>query len=249
MVIKIRLLKFIALLATSTLLWSCATNSARSLIEASKSSDPVIPDEKVITAELEGRAFKLGEVRFDQDAALQNLADIPDEAYPILLQGQLQKAFQSAGVTQGEPPNHLVDIFINQLKFTKGTFVVPDPSILHVTMEISRPAGTTLMRGELESRYLPAIPVIVPGVVGILPTGFEGQEWQAIRKMIPAVAVAITRVIGGLQAGKGLDAIEVYPEDLQAGGVIMPDSFLRGEPYGVSELTAEDIDAAVSAIK
>jgi hypothetical protein len=102
------------------------------------------------------------------------------------------------------------------------------------------------MRGELESRYLPTITVIVPGVVGIVPTGFEGQEWQAFRKMIPAVSVAITRITSGLQSGRGLDAIEVYPEDHQAGGVIMPDSFLKGEPYGLSELTAEDVTAAVS---
>lgn len=116
-------------------------------------------------------------------------------------------------------------------------------------MEISRPDGTILMRGELESRYLPSIPIILPGVVGMLPTGFEGKEWQAIRKMIPAVAIAVTRVTSGLQSGKGLDSIEVYPEDLQAGGVIMPDSFLRGAPYGLSELTSEEISAAISSTK
>ena len=249
MVMKIRLLKFITFLAISTLLWSCATNSARSLIKASKSSDPILPDELTIAQELEGRAYKLGKVQFDPVIIVENQADIPDEAYPILLQGQLQKAFVFAGLTQGELPSYAVDILIDRLKFTSGTFVIANPSILHVTMEIKRPDGTTLMRGALESRYLPTLTFMLPtmptGVV-TLPTSFEGQEWLAIRKMIPAMAIAITRVTSGLQSGKDLDSIEVYPDDLMAGAVIVPDSFLRGKPYGLSELTAKDIDTAVN---
>lgn len=117
---KNRLLRFFTLIATSTLLWSCATNSARSLIEATKSSDPVIPDEGVIAQEFENRAFKLGTVHFSPHVVLKNLADIPDEAYPILLQGQLQKAFDSARVTQGVLPPCSVDIFIDQLEGHEG---------------------------------------------------------------------------------------------------------------------------------
>lgn len=243
MVMKTKLLEIIALIATCVLLCSCATNSALSLIEASKSSDPVIPSKNVVTQELKGQAFKLGEIEFAHDAFIENMADLPDAAYPVLLRTQLQKAFLSAALNQGKQPVYSVDLVINQLKFTKDAFLIPVPSILHVTMEVSRPDSTKIMRGEFESRYVPTIPVIVPGVVVILPTGFAGQEWESLRKIIPAMAIAITRTIKGLQGGKGLDEIEIYPEDLQAGGVIMPDSFLRGRPYGLSELTSDDISA------
>jgi hypothetical protein len=246
---KTRLLEVITLIVICALLCSCATNSALSLIEASKSLDTVIPGKEIVDHKLKGRAFKPGKVDYAQDAIVESMVDIPDEAYPILLQAQVQKAFLSVALDEGEQPAYPVSIVINRLKFTEGTFMIPDPSILHVTMEINQPNSTTIMRGEFESRYMPAIPVIVPGVVGILPTGFEGQEWVAFRKIIPAMSIAITRVIKGLQEGKGLDEIEVYPDDLQAGGFIMPDSFLRGKPYGLSELSSDDISAAISMVK
>jgi len=81
------------------------------------------------------------------------------------------------------------------------------------------------------------------------PAGFEGQEWQAPGKTTPAVAVAITRVTSGLRQENLRDGIKVYPEDLQDGGVIMPGSFLQGEPYGLPEPAADDIAAAISTIK
>lgn len=238
---NIRHLEVLLIIAVSVLLLSCATNSAQSLIKASKSIDPVIPDKEVVAQQLKGRAFRLGNVDYAQDAILENQADIAIEAYPVLLRDQAQKAFQSAALEQGELPTYQIDITIKQLNFTQGAFIIPDPSILHVTMEVIQPDGTTVMRGDFESRYMPMIPVIVPGVVGAIPTRFEGQEWQALGKIIPAMAVAITKVAAGLQAGKGLDEIEIYPEALEAGGIINPDSFLRGEPYGLSELTSEKI--------
>jgi len=245
---NIKHLEVFLIIAACALLLSCATNSAVSLIKASKSINPIIPDEKIVAQELKGRAFRLGNIDYAQDAILENQADIAIEAYPALLREQVQKAFQSAALEQGELPAYLIDITINQLKFTKGEFIIPDPSVLHVTMEVIQPDETTVMRGDFESRYMPMIPVIVPGVVGAIPTRFEGQEWQALSKIIPAVAVAITRVSGGLQAGKGLDEIKVYPDDLLAGGIIVPDSFLRGKPYGLLELTSEDISAAITSL-
>jgi hypothetical protein len=61
-------------------------------------------------------------------------------------------------------------------------------------------------------------------------------DWAAASKMIPAVAIAINRTLVGLQQGKPLDQIEVFPDILSAGSVIMPDVFLEGSPYGISQL-------------
>ena len=103
------------------------------------------------------------------------------------------------------------------------------------------------MKGELESRYLPTTPVVLPGIVGALPIAFEGQEWAALVKLIPAVAVAITKVTQGLQLGKELSEIDIYPEALAAGGPINPDMFLRNKPFGLTELTADDLRASPEA--
>lgn len=235
------------LLAMQLLLSGCATNSALTLIKASQQSEPRIPDSSVIQQELKGRAFYLGKVYFDLQAPLIAMKGIPEKTFPALVRQQVNKGFQQARLVEGNLPAYPVDIAIEQIKFTRGSFLFPNPSILRVRMEISDPANQLLMRGELESRYLPATPVVLPGIVGVLPTAFKGQEWAALVKMIPAVAVATTKVTQGLQLGKELGEIDIYPEALAAGGPINPDMFLRNKPFGLTELTADDLRALPDA--
>jgi len=199
-------LEFLIIIVMCALLLSCATNSAQSLINASSSVNPVIPEKKVIAQELKGRAFRLGNVTYSEDVAMENMPNLAVRAYPILLHNQTLKAFEHAALEKGGQPVCLINIIINKLKFTKGVFLFPDPSILNVTMEVIKPDGSALMRGNFESRYMPTILIMVPGVVSAIPAGFKGQEWQAVGKIIPAMAVAITKVATGLQAGKGLQA-------------------------------------------
>lgn len=229
------------LLAMQLLLSGCASNSALTLLKASQRSEPIIPDSSVIEQELKGRAFYLGRVCFDLQAPLVAMKGIPEKTFPALVRQQVNKGFQQAWLNEGNLPAYPVDIAIEQIKFTRGSFLLPNPSILRVRMEIRDPANQLLMKGELESRYLPATPVVLPGIVGVLPTAFEGQEWAALVKMIPAVAVAITKVTQGLQQGKELGEIDVYPDALAAGGPINPDIFLRNTPFGLSELTTDDL--------
>jgi len=132
------------------------------------------------------------------------------------------------------------------MKFTKGKTIIPDPLILRVRLELCDINGNIFMQGELEARYMATIPFILPGVVGILPVFFSGQEWTAVAKMIPAVAVAITKTVAGFQQGKELAEIAIYPDALAAGGVIMPDLFLKGSPYGISQLTQADYQYAIN---
>jgi hypothetical protein len=113
-------------------------------------------------------------------------------------------------------------------------FLIPLPSILRVRLEINNADGAALLKGEFESRYLPMAPVFlgVPTAVAV-PT----QDWLPAAKLIPAMAVAVTRTIAGLQVGKGLAEIEIYPNSFNAGSVIIPGYFLEGSPYGLAELT------------
>ena len=226
----------------------CASNNVMTLLDASKQNAPVIPSASVVQAELKGRVFVLGNIYFDErHPEATKTPGIPDNAYIALLQDQLLKAFPAAGLDQGTAPACIVNVAIEQLRFTQGKFMIPDPSVLRVRMEIIGANNSVIMRGQLESRYLTAILVILPGIVGAIPTGREGQEYVAIAKMIPAVAVVITRITQGLQQGKTLDAIDVYPDPLLAGGVISPDRFLQGKPYGLSEMQAGELARIIKA--
>lgn len=207
-----------------------------------------IPSASVVQTELKGRVFVLGNIYFDErhSEAMERIG-IPDAAYKALLQDQLLKAFPAAGLYQGMAPACSVNVAIEHLRFTKGKFLIPDPSVLRVRMEIIDAKNLVILRGQLESRYLAATTVILPGIVGAIPTAWEGQQYVALAKMIPAVAVVMTRITQGLQQGKTLDAIDVYPDPLLAGGVISPDHFLEGKPYGLTKMQPDEIARIIKA--
>jgi len=234
-----------ALACLGPLLGACAANSALTLMNASAEDWTVAPARSIIQAHLEGQAIGLRTVYFDLDAPLVGPAAVKDEVYPRLLRDQLDKGFRGDGVDRGQAPGAVMDIAIERLKFTRGTVLIPDPSILRVRIEVGTADGLPLMRGSIESRYLPTVPVMaVPGIITPVATAFEGQEYDALARMIPAVAVACTRIASGLKEGKTLDEIAVYPSALDAGGLINPDVFLKGEPFGLRPLTSDEIVAA-----
>lgn len=222
-------------------LGGCASNSVITLMETAQHSNLVIPDQETVNNHMKGRAFRVGKVAGELEANRSSTDSRPFEAVPRLLQQQLLIGFGNAVLDAGSEPALQVDLIVEEMKFTKGKLLIPDPSILRVRMEIRDVDNRLLLQGPLESRYMPAIPIILPGVVSLLPTGFEGQELTAMSKMIPAMAIAITRTVQGLQRGYGLDKIEVFPDAMSVAGVIMPDAFLKGSPYGLSVLSISDL--------
>jgi hypothetical protein len=228
-------------------LMGCAANSALTLMEASKHTDLNVPGTDVIEQELRGRAFSLGKICLDRDALVKTPESYSDRFFLRLLQNQVNKGFANAALEKGYFPVYAVDIAIEEMKFTRGMFLIPDPSILRVRIEVRNVGDRVLLKGELESRDMSTTPVVLPGVVGVLPVAFPGQECSAVARMIPAVAIAITRTMVGLQQGKEFAQIEIYPDGLATGGVIMPGLFLRGSPYGISRLTRADLENAARA--
>ncbi len=244
----IRCSSTIFLIAVTVLfLSSCASNSVLTLMEASQHGDLIVPSPNVTQQELKGRAFHLGEIYLDSGVIVQAPMSNADNFIRKLIRQQVQKGFMNAEVENGNTPAHVVNIVIEEMKFTKGKFLIPDPSILRVSIEVRSVDDRIIMKGELESRYLPTIPIVIPGAAGVLPISQEGQEWTALMKMIPAVAVAITKTIVGLQQGMELGKIEIYPDARYSGGLIMPDLFLIGSPFGISQLTMEDLKNASQA--
>jgi hypothetical protein len=63
--------------------------------------------------------------------------------------------------------------------------------------------------------------------------------------MFPAVAVVITATTQGLQQGKTLDKIKVYPQDIEAGTMISPDLFLKNAPYGITQMDYEEMGRVI----
>lgn len=226
------------------LLAGCATNSAITLMKASKHPGILMPDHEVVEKQIKGRSISVGGILIAPGAQVESTGKYPAELFRKLIGQQIRKGFLNAGLEKGVMPSLVVDVYIERMRFTKGKILIPDPSILLISAELRSAENRMLMRGGLESRYLSAIPVILPGVVGVVPTAFEGQEFRAFSKIIPAMAVAVTKIMIGLRQGMELSEIEIYPDALSAGSVIVPDLFLRGKPYGLSELTVADIQAA-----
>jgi hypothetical protein len=245
---SLRTMRYVMLLA---LLSGCASNSVTTLLKASKQTDAIVPSASVIQSELRGRAFEVGTVAFDvRKAGDKQGPDIPASAYLELFDGQLRKAFRGAELGTGDMPAHPVDVAIERLKLKPATPLIAGTSIFRVRMEIPAPSGEVLMRGEFQS-YLAAPTVIVfaSGVVVPISLPCSGQEYVALAKMFPAVAAVIATTAQGLQQGKTLDAIKVYPEDIEAGNIISPDLFLEHAPFGLTQIDHKEIDRVVKDAK
>jgi len=236
---------FFAVLLLS--LSGCATNSVTTLLKASKQGDAIMPSTAVVQQELKGRAFEVGVVTFDlRKAGDKEGPDIPDSAYLELLDSQLRKAFRGATLENGVVPAYPVNVAIEQLKLKPAMFLIPGASEFRVRMDIASAGGEILMRGQFQS-FLPGpnFMVIMPGVVAPIFLPAKGWEYVALAKMFPAVAVVITKTAQGLQEGKTLDKIKVYPHDIEAGNIISPDLFLKNAPFGMTQIDYQEIKRAI----
>jgi hypothetical protein len=233
------------------LLCGCASNSVTSLLKASKQTDAIMPSASVVQNEMKGRAFEVGTVTFDvRKAADKQGPDIPDSAYLELFDAQLKKAFDGAGLGKGATPAHPVNVAIERLKLKPARFLISEMSIFRVRMEIAPSGGGTLMRGQFQS-YLsaPTFMVITSGVVA--PVSLPAGDWEyvALAKMFPAVAVVIAATTQGLQQGKTLDEIKVYPKDIEAGNIISPELFLKDAPFGMTEMDYKEMGRVIRAAR
>ena len=240
-----------ALFAAALLVFlaGCAANSVTTLMKASKQTDPIMPSAKRVQAELKGRAFEVGSVVLDlQKAGDKQGPDIPDSAYLELFDSQLRKAFAGAALGGGTMPAYPVNVAIEELKLRPARFPIPEISTFRVRMEIVSANGAILLRGQFRS-YLsgPAFVVITTGVVVPVALPAEGWEYVALAKMFPATALVTAATTQGLQQGKTLDKIRIYPQDIEAGNIISPDLFLKSAPFGMSEMDYKEIARVIRA--
>lgn len=223
--------------ALALLLGGCASNSASTLIEASqyRPQPPQLPSGAVVEDELAGRALRLGRVYADlgaQDA--KERMNVAPESFATLFERPVRRAFEAANLGNGKTPAYTVDYAITGVKLREG--ITLRPSVLVVRMEISRPDGSRVMAAELQSRYLLTIPpAMLAGDSTEMPT--YNSPVVALARMVPATAAVATRIAAGLQQGKTLDEIAVYPHAVAAGSLISPPGyFLQGRPYGLKPL-------------
>jgi hypothetical protein len=233
------------------LLSACASNSVTTLLKASNQTDAIMPSASVVQNELKGRSFEVGTVGFDvRKAEDKQGPDIPDNAYLELFDSQLKKAFDGAELGKGTMPAYLVNVAIERLKLKAAMFPISEFSVFRVRMEIARTDADILMRGQFQSFLSgPTVTVIASGVVAPIALPAEGWEYVALAKMFPAVAVVITATTQGLQQGKTLDEIKVYPQDIEAGTMISPDLFLKNAPFGITQMDYSGIDKVIRAAK
>lgn len=248
-VIKDRLHKTQLIIFCLSLLFiqSCASNSALTLLKASKSDPLVSPPQQDIDGEIRGRAIHLGGITLEP-SSMQGNTDWVSERFLInLVEHQITKAFQNGGLGEGELPACQVHFSLTKVKFTEGRFLIPDPSILRMDMRLIDQESNELMKGSLESRYMSAtVPVPVDGVIADVALPVKGRDITALTKMIPATVVAATVILDGLKQGRTLDEIKVYPDVLATGSIVVPHVFIRDNAYGLSELTGEDFGRAMA---
>jgi len=233
------------------LLYGCATNSVTSLLKASHQTDAIVPSASVVQSELTCRAFEVGTIGFD----LRKKDDkqgpgIPDAAYLELFESQLKKAFKGAGLAKGTTPAYPVNVAIERIQLKPATFLVAEPSVFRVRMEIVPPGGEALLRGQFQTFFPP--PVFFLVVNGVMtPVAIPTKDWEyvALAKMFPAVAIVIAATTQGLQQGKTLDEIRIYPKDIEAGTLISPDLFLQDAPFGVRQMSSAEVRKAIKAAK
>jgi hypothetical protein len=235
--------------AMLVLLSGCASNSVTTLLKASKQTDAIIPSASAVEDELKARAFEVGTVAFDlRKAGDKQGPEIPESAYLELLDAQLKKAFDGAGLGKGTMPAYPVNVAIERLELKPARFLIPEFSVLRVRMEIARPDAEILMRGQFQSFLsAPTVMVIASGVVAPIALPAKGWEYVALAKMFPAVAIVITATTHGLQQGKTLDQIKVYPKDIEAGTMISPDLFLENAPFGMTQMDSKEMGRVIRA--
>ena len=231
-----KLIKFLIIICSFVLISGCARNNVVTLMKASKEKTPIIPTKAIVDEQLKERAFKLGAVFFnDTDFESTDLQNISPEALENLLKINIEECFNKSNITTGKKPHYIVNISIEDIKLLKGSRIIPNLSILRAKIEITQPNGNqALVRGQYETRYLKEVPIILPGIVGVIP--WPSTALQAISKMFPAMAVVITDTIEGLQQGKSLEEIKIYPDLLLVGGIIVPDIFLKNNKYGIKPM-------------
>jgi len=218
----------------------------------------------VIQSELKGRAFKVGTVLFDlRKAADKQGPDIPDSAYLELFDSQLRKAFAGAALAKGTMLAYPVNVAIEELILRSASFPsdetstirVPENSTFRVRMEIVSDNGAILLRGHLRSFIAgPSYWTSTGNTVFPVARPAEGWEYVALAKMCPAVALVIAATTQGLQQGKTLDEIRIFPHDMDAGNsisgpvtVIAADLFLENARFGMTEMDQKEIARVIQA--
>jgi hypothetical protein len=197
-------------------LYGCATSANRVISHATDNNLAVIPDQAIIQKELKDRALIIGAVAMDvQKLRPKSEHPFPDDAYTALLHHQLITAFKSGGLSEGSQPPYVVNVSIEDMRFTSGRFLIPNPSILKSRMEIIRPDETKVMSGSIRSTDMSEIilPFFFGGIAAWICIPSTGSNIMAHKNLFPAMAVLITKIAVGLKDGKTLEEIILIPGD------------------------------------
>lgn len=205
-----------AFIIMASFLFGCATSANRVISHATDSNLAVIPDQAIIQNELKNRAFIIGTVAMDiQKLRPENEHPFPDEAYTALLRHQLITAFKAGSLSEGSQPPYVINVAIEDMRFTSGWFLIPNPSILKSRMEIIRPDETKVMSGSIRSTDMHGfiLPLIFGGTSGMIFIPTTGSNIMAHKNLFPAMAILITKIADGLKDGKTLEEIILIPND------------------------------------
>lgn len=192
-------------------LTGCA-GTAQRIVQYAGGGDTILPTQTVAQSELKGRSLELGKVYLALDAAKSHFV-LPEDAYVKLMQHQLAKAFKRAELMQGITPAYTVSVAIERMEFVKGRWLFVTPSVLRARLEIVRPDKVVVLRASVECSDLDMVTVPLGGILTPIAVP-HGTESMAHAKLIPAMASLLASIAVGLQEGKTLEAITLFPDDI-----------------------------------
>jgi len=126
-------IRILILFIFAALLSGCASNGVLTLMHASKHTELIVPGSEAIQQEVAGRSFQPGKIYLDASALVKIPEGSADDFFLKLLRLQVEKGFTNADLQSGRTPAYAVNIVIEEMKFTRGKIIIPDPSILRVT--------------------------------------------------------------------------------------------------------------------
>lgn len=217
-------------------LTGCAT-TAQQLVQYASGDGAILPTQTVAQSELKGRSIELGNVYLALDVAKSHFV-LPEDAYVKLMRHQLAKAFKRAGVAQGTTPPYTVDVAIERMDFVKGGWLFLKPAVLRARMEIVRPDRVVVMRGSVQCIDMAAVTIPLGGILTPIAVP-HSTESMAHAKLIPAEASLLARIAMGLQEGKTLEAITVFPDEFQSP---QADYVLQHIKLGLTPLTKAETE-------
>ncbi len=234
---KTNFIGFIVLLCT-LLFQGCFSTANHIVLQTTQHEKTVVPDKNIITTSFANRAYALRKISWTSSRIHINSEVVGIKDIESLLHYQLDETFLSAKLNQGEGIPLNVVINIDEYQIGERNVLLHSSDEMVANISIYDDESSLIFRASIEGRIITNSSFFLSPVHALYGYA-KYKEVDSIKVMIPAISVAITKVLSGLQSGQSLDEIimlqSIYSKSTQ---VI---KYVEENEWGVDLLTDEEI--------